>query len=271
MVPNARLEPEFALMPAEEFGDRFADAVTRDPAVQMAYGRMNVAIDGFLDEALMVVYRRSEDQSDLPGASSPGVLGSATREVLRRQLGSERMKDLRWAIETGIGQALTGGSVTRNSLINEPVAALRDGDPGRCDILHEYFVAPSRFGDFVATCREIIPSSYQELLNITLRYVAADRDSVLAYAAEPRIAAVMLFSQEKTARAEADMARMTRALIDSVLALGGTYYLPYRLHATAEQFAGGYAGLSQFVARKRAIDPDLVFRNGLWTRYMADL
>ncbi len=93
--------------------------------------------------------------------------------------------------------------------MNEPVVTLDDRDPFRTDILHEYFVPPARFAEFVKACQAVIPASYQQLLNITLRYVNTDRDSVLAYAPEPRIAAVLLFSQEKTVRGETDMARMT--------------------------------------------------------------
>jgi hypothetical protein len=123
--------------------------------------------------------------------------------------------------------------------MNEPVVTLDDHDPFRTDILHEYFVAPARFAEFVKACQAVIPASYQQLLNITLRYVNTDHDSVLAYATEPRIAAVMLFSQEKTVRGEDDMARMTQALIDRVLDIGGTYYLPYRPHASLAQLSRG--------------------------------
>jgi hypothetical protein len=117
----------------------------------------------------------------------------------------------------------------------------------------------------------VIPASYQQLLNITLRYVDADRDSVLAYAPDPRIAAVMLFSQEKTVRGEADMARMTHALIERVLDLGGTYYLPYRPHASLDQLARAYPRAMAFAARKREVDPGLLFRNQLWDGYLAKL
>ena len=160
---------------------------------------------------------------------------------------------------------------TRNSLMNEPVVTLDDRDPFRTDILHEYFVPPARFGAFVAACRDVIPASFQQLLNITLRYVDADRDSVLAYAPEPRIAAVMLFSQEKTVRGEADMARMTHALIERVLDLGGTYYLPYRPHASLDQLTRAYPRATAFVAKKRVVDPGLLFRNQLWDGYLATL
>ena len=96
----------------------------------------------------------------------------------------------------------------------------------------------------------MIPASYQQLLNITLRYVDTDRDSVLAYAPEPRIAAVLLFSQEKTVRGEADMARMTHALIERVLDIGGTYYLPYRPHASLDQLSRGYPRAAEFAAQQ---------------------
>ena len=77
--------------------------------------------------------------------------------------------------------------------MNYPVSVLAGTDAQRTDILHEYFVPPERFGDFLAACREIIPPSRQDLLNVTLRYVDADLASVLSFAPAPRIAAVMLF------------------------------------------------------------------------------
>ena len=104
-----------------------------------------------------------------------------------------------------------------------------------------------------------------------LRFVNTDHDSVLAYATEPRIAAVMLFSQEMTKRGEADMARMTHALIDRVLEIGGTYYLPYRPHASLEQLSRGYPRAAAFAAAKRQADPGLCFRNALWDRYFSQL
>ena len=271
MVPNQRLVPTFETLPATEFGPRFAEALAADPSISMAYGRLDVTIDGFFDEALMITYRPDADQSDLPAASGSGWMSHASRAIFRNQLDSDRAKRLRWFVETEVGPRIGGGGVTRNSLINEPVVTLDDRDPTRTDILHEYFVSPQRFHEFVAACQDVIPSSYQQLLNITLRYVATDTDSVLTYATEPRIAAVMLFSQEMSVRGEADMARMTRALIERTLEIGGNYYLPYRLHATDQQFRKAYPRAAEFAARKRAADPDLLFRNALWDRYMATL
>ena len=267
MARNLRLEPEFETMPAQEFGTKFLAALD-DPDVKMAYGRLNVERARFFEEALMITYRPSADQSDLPPASGSGAIAKIASRVYRAQLGNERMKRVRWWTETSLAPRVGGGPVTRNSLINEPVITLDDRNPDRVDILHEYFVSPDRFPDFLEVCRAVIPASYQEFLNVTLRYIDTDPQSVLAYAPVPRIAAVMSFSQEMTARAEADMARMTRELIDAIVGIGGPYYLPYRPHATLDQLRRAYPRAGEFVAAKRRLDPKLVFRNGLWDNYL---
>jgi len=271
MVSNKRLRPTFTELPGKKFGETFVAALKADPKIEMAYGRLDVTIDGFFDDALMITYKPDDDQDDLPPVEGSGFLSKAARPIFRNQLESDRGKSLRWFVETSVGPTLGGGATTRNNLINEPVITLDDKDPTRTDILHEYFVSPERFSEFVQACQDVIPSSYQELLNITLRYVAQDDESVLAYATEPRIAAVMLFSQEMSVRGEADMARMTSELIERTLAIGGTYYLPYRLHASDDQFQRGYARAAEFVARKRSADPELLFQNAMWNRYMAKL
>ena len=239
--------------------------------VPMAYGRLNVDRANFFRHALMITYRETEDQSDLPAASGSGFASKMARHVYRAQLGNEVIKRLRWWTETDVGPRLASGAATRNSLINEPVITLDDRDPTRTDILHEYFVSPDRFAEFVAACRRVIPASYQEFLNVTLRFIDTDPDSWLAYAPVPRIAAVMSFSQEMTVRAEADMARMTRELIDGITGIGGTYYLPYRPHATIDQLARAYPRAAEFAAAKRVLDPTLTFRNNLWDRYLSKL
>jgi FAD/FMN-containing dehydrogenase len=270
MVPNALLAPRYEEMTGLEIGPRFAQQLASDATIQMAYGRMDVALDRFFERAVLITYRPTPDQSNLPAASGSGFVSRAASHLFRWQVESDRAKRFRWWTETGLGPRFAGKS-TRNTLMNEPVVTLDDGDPFRTDILHEYFVAPARFAEFVKACQAVIPASYQQLLNITLRFVNTDHDSVLAYATEPRIAAVLLFSQEKTARGESDMARMTQALIDRVLDIGGTYYLPYRPHATLSQLSRGYPRAAAFAARKRAADPDLLFRNQLWDGYFATL
>ena len=266
---NVLLEPTFQRLRAEDFGIAFTAALS-DPSVNMAYGRLNVERGAFFTEALLITYRAAADQSELPAASGSGTMAKLASRIYRAQLGNETMKRVRWFTETSVGPRLAGAA-TRNSLINEPVVTLDDRDPARTDILHEYFVSPERFPEFLTVCRDVIPASYQEFLNVTLRFIDTDPVSKLAYASVPRIAAVMSFSQEMSARAEADMARMTRDLIDGIVAIGGTYYLPYRPHATVEQLERAYPGAAAFARAKRDLDPGLLFRNNLWDSYLGTL
>lgn len=267
VAENRRLAPTFETLPAQDFGQRFLDALA-DDTVNMAYGRLNVGRARFFEDALLITYRPTDDQDNLEAASGSGLMSHFASYLYRAQLHNEPMKRLRWWTESSLAPMLSDGSVTRNSLINEPVVTLDDRDPTRTDILHEYFVAPERFAEFVDICRQVIPASYQEFLNVTLRFIDTDKTSWLSYAPVPRIAAVMSFSQEMTARAEADMARMTRALIDGIIAIGGTYYLPYRPHATVAQFRKAYPRAEEFAEAKRVLDPDLLFRNVFWDNYL---
>jgi hypothetical protein len=79
----------------------------------------------------------------------------------------------------------------------------------------------------------------------------------------------MLFSQRMTQADEEDMMAMTRRLIDAALDAGGSFYLPYRLHARRDQVARAYPRLDEVADRKRHHDPRLLFQNAMWHRYLA--
>ncbi|MEO1494256.1 MAG: FAD-binding oxidoreductase [Pseudomonadota bacterium] len=265
---NVLYQSDFETMDAPTFGARFAETARQFP---MTYGRLNIDRGQFFSDALLVTYRPTG--GDLPALDDTGsTVAAVSRGIFRSQTNNEWVKRRRWGLETGLGP-LISGPVSRSQLMNDPVSkVLSQTDLRRTDILHEYFVAPERFDEFLTVCRAIIPNSYQELLNVTLRWVEQDPLSVLSYAPDgPRIAAVLSFSQEMSARAEADMTAMTRRLIDAVHEIGGSYYLPYRPHATLGQFRAGYKGAEAFAALKRRLDPDLLFRNALWDRYLSAL
>jgi FAD/FMN-containing dehydrogenase len=63
------------------------------------------------------------------------------------------------------------------------------------------------------------------------------------------------------------MAAFTRDLIDVALNCGGTYYLPYRPHATHAQFRRAYPQAAEFFAQKKRFDPSEVFQNEIYLNY----
>ncbi|GGH13850.1 FAD-binding protein [Alsobacter metallidurans] len=270
MVPNEALQPRFTTTSFDKLATAFMAGVS-DPKTRMIYGRLSVDRAHFLKQALLVALATTPTSPHRLDDATPGrrLPPSLTRAVYRAQVGSDWGKRARWFAETALGPALASGLYARNALLNEPVSALRNTTRGRTDILHEYFVPPAHLAAFLDGCGRIIPAGGGDLLNVTLRYVRADRDSVLAYAPEERIAAVMSFSQQLTADAEAGMQSMTTGLIDLALSHGGSFYLPYRLHASRRQVLAAYPALPAFIETKRRHDPKALFRNMMWDRYCA--
>ena len=186
MVPNALLKPVFTRMPATEIASRFM-ATVADGVTTMAYGRLDVTKRTFFQDALLIAYaaRSRQRRRTHPGGRHRRLGSALSRDIYRAQVGSEIGKRARWLAETRVGPSMNAGAASRNALMNEPVSNLAANDPRYRDILHEYFIPPGRYGDFLTLCQKLIPESGQELLNITLRYVAADPVSRLAFAPTP--------------------------------------------------------------------------------------
>jgi len=90
---------------------------------------------------------------------------------------------------------------------------------------------------------------------------------VLAYAHEDVFGLVMSFVQERTDNGEERMSGMTRELVDASIAVGGSFYLPYRLHATKEQLRRAYLAWNAAMQAKERYDAKHVFQNGLYDAY----
>lgn len=134
-------------------------------------------------------------------------------------------------------------------------------------VLQEYFVPVGRFGEFVPRLAEILGRHDVNVFNISIRHAMPDAGSLLAWAREEVFAFVLYYKQ---GTAEYDRNRVgvwTRECIDAALAVGGTYYLPYQIHATPEQFHRAYPRAREFFALKAKLDPNYRFRNALWERY----
>ncbi|GGN63620.1 FAD-binding protein [Actinoplanes lobatus] len=259
--PNAIYEPHFESMPTSEYATRFAARTS-----EMAYGRLSVDPLSFLEEAILV---RFTPEAGTAGTVLPLTSPAAPelqRAIFRNSVGSGVGKTLRWTLEREAAPWLAA-PMSRNTIQNQPAAVFADHSPDSSDILHEYFVPRARLWEFVRAARDLIAPSGVDLLNVTVRDVRADGRTTLAYAREDVFGLVMNFRQEHTARADDRMRDLTRALIDAVAAAGGTFYLPYRLHATAAQLRRAYPAWDAAMAAKRRLDPNLVFRNGLFEAY----
>jgi FAD/FMN-containing dehydrogenase len=164
----------------------------------------------------------------------------------------------------------TGAPVTwRNYEASRDVAELEPASrDGSTYLLQEYFVPVDRFDAFTPRLREVLRRHEVNVLNVSIRHAAPDPGSLLAWARSEVFAFVLYYKQGTDAAARAAAGAWSRELIDAALSVGGSYYLPYQLHATEEQFARAYPRAGEFLAVKRRLDPANKFRNQFVERYL---
>jgi FAD/FMN-containing dehydrogenase len=136
-------------------------------------------------------------------------------------------------------------------------------------VLQEYFVPVAKFAEFVPRMAEILQRHRVNALNVSVRHAQADAGSLMAWARGETFAFVLYYKQRTRDNAKNRVAVWTRELIDAAIAVGGSYYLPYQPHATAQQFHAAYPRAGELFALKRRLDPRFRFRNVLWDTYYA--
>ena len=240
---------------------------TADADVAMEYGRLDVSRRAFLTQAILNVFHSVAPEEGRIPALDESVLAGLRRAVFRGSVGSDYGKLLRWNAETLLEEHMAGALLYRNQILADDVALYEDRSGGSTEILQEYFLPEGRMEAFLVDARAIVRAGGTDLLNVTVRNVKEDRDSFLRYADRDMVALVFLFHQARTAEADAAMEPATRHLIDAALAQGGRYYLPYRLHATKDQFAAAYPQALRFFELKRKYDPGEMFQNQFYLTY----
>jgi FAD/FMN-containing dehydrogenase len=158
--------------------------------------------------------------------------------------------------------------VWRNHEASLDVASLGPiATKGHTYALQEYFIPVSKFAEFAANMARILRANEVNALNVSVRHSPPDRGSLLAWAREAVFSFVLYYRQRSSLEAQQQVGNWTRQLIEASISSGGTYYLPYQLHATKDQFDRAYPGAAKFFALKSRVDPGNQFRNRLWNKY----
>ena len=135
-------------------------------------------------------------------------------------------------------------------------------------LLQEYFVPVANLVPFTQRMAGILKAHQVNALNVSIRHSPADTVSLMAWAPVEMFTFVLYYKQGTQPSASDAVGVWTRKLIDAALELGGRYYLPYRLHATREQFDRAYPQARAFAALKARVDPGNRLRNLLWDKYL---
>lgn len=265
VVPNERLRVEPYIVSAGQALELFDSEIKDRTNLQMLYGRMNIDPETMFEEVIINAFF-SDHTGEIPSLTDLDA-PKLRRAIFRGSAKSDYGKELRWYAETHAQPLLKNKVFSRNQLLNESVEVFGNRSSSSTDILHEYFIPRKHVEEFVQALRKIVANHNANLLNVTIRYVEEDKDTFLRYADQPMMAFVLLFVQDRNDEAEKEMEALTRELIDAALESEGRYYLPYRMHATIDQFQSAYPMSTVFFKKKLQYDPDELFQNQFYIKY----
>lgn len=159
--------------------------------------------------------------------------------------------------------------VWRNFEASQDVAMLEPSTPRLLFtyVLQEYFIPVQRFEDFVAKMKSVFEINKVNVINVSIRHAFPDEGSYLAWAPEEVFSFVVYYKQRTGEAARIEVGNWTRQMIDQALSVGGSYYLPYQIHANKDQFKKAYKRSGEFFKIKKKYDPTNRFRNKLWDKY----
>ena len=267
VVPNEKYKIERLNVSSADYAKTLAEKTSGTNDITMVYGRLRVTKENFLQDGIINVFHRLPSANLLVTPLDQSKSREIPRAIFRGGVGSDYGKELRWNAEKYFSSVLEGDVFERNEILYEPSDWFSDHSTNSTDILVECFVPPEQLEPFLAEMREIIPENQADLLNVTVRDINRDDDSFLRYADKNMISLVMLFSQTRDAAGEEKMSKLTQEIVAATLTHGGRYYLPYRLHATPEQFNAAYPQAKKFFELKRKYDPEELFQNEFYLKY----
>jgi FAD/FMN-containing dehydrogenase len=267
VVPNEKYKIERLDVSSADYVKTLVEKTFDTNNVAMVYGRLRVTKGNFLQDGIINIFHRLPGTNLLVSELALPDKSGLQRAIFRGGVGSDYGKELRWDAEKYFSSVLSGDIFERNAILYEPSDWFSDHSTNRTDILVECFVPPAQFEPLLAELRKIISQDQADLLNVTVRDINHDEDAFLRYADKNLISLVMLFIQQRGAAGEEKMAKLTQALIAAALRHEGRYYLPYRLHATPEQFNSAYPQGKAFFELKHKYDPDELFQNEFFLKY----
>ncbi|KRE86489.1 FAD-binding protein [Paenibacillus sp. Soil766] len=255
-------------MPTTAYSDYFLNQVKQNHDIHMHLARISVAPDTFLTEMYATNYRA---RWDLP-LTDHNKLKLKDRNVwpLKLLFGLNRSfdwgKNAFWDLQQYflIGKSTV---LSRNNAMRSESDFMDYSSDTKNDLLQEFFIPVEHFSEFINGIKPILQVEQLNLLNITVRYVNQDEEAMLSYAKSDMFALVCLFNTPLSKAAQAHMTHGIRRIIDQLMLLNGSYYLPYAPFPSVEQFQTIYPKAEAFFQAKDKWDPQHLFMNQFYDDY----
>jgi FAD/FMN-containing dehydrogenase len=265
LADNVRVARQAQKMPVAQYREWFSSTVRGAPSA--VFHNADIYPDAF-ETVNAVTHARTESPVTIPERLIPTDRSYGLNRFVFWVISEWPFG--KWVREHIIDSLLFRGESVRwrNYEASYDVAELEPSSRERSTyVLQEYFVPVARFDEFVPRMRSVFQRHDVNVINVSIRHAHRDPGVLLAWAREEVFAFVVYYKQDTDAEAREQVGAWTREMIDEVLGVGGTYYLPYQPHATESQFLKAYPRALEFFALKRRLDPQNRFRNKLWDKY----
>ncbi|MFJ7754778.1 FAD-dependent oxidoreductase [Peribacillus muralis] len=254
----------------DEYTSYFKQEVLQKDEVKMHLARISVAPGSFLDEMYVTDYYRANDQTKLPkyDALKRETIVALPKFFLGLSRYSDWGKERFWNIQETYTAKQDGSFISRNNVMRSDSAFMDYSNPTKTEVLQEYFVPVDHFTDYIDDLRNVLSNEKDfNLLNITIRYVEKNDESLMSYAKDDMFALVMLINQGTDDASKQHTERVIRSMIDVTLAHNGSYYLPYYRYPTKAQLYEAYPHAAEFFHLKKKYDRDNRFLNLFYKEY----
>lgn len=135
------------------------------------------------------------------------------------------------------------------------------------EMITELYVPRDALSPFLAEVAEDFREHGVQLIYGTIRLIAKDDESFLAWAREPWACIVMNLHIDHTLQGISKAEDDFRRLIDRAIAHGGSYFLTYHRWAERRQVERCYPQMPDFLKLKRRYDPNEVFVSDWYNHY----
>lgn len=274
LVPRVKVERRVARLDIAEVIDAFDERI----AAGHLYGDFQFATapesPEFLRTGVLSSYRPVEDDRPIPDGQRRlsqrdwnELLALAHRD---KRAAFQRFTDFYLATD---GQLYWSDTHQLNLYLEDYHGALdhRLGAAVRgSEMITELYVPRRELARFMDDVRRDFRMHGVDFIYGTVRLIEAERETALPWAREPW--ACVIFNLHVDHRPP-DVARASghfRRLIDHALRRGGSYFLTYHRYALPAQLEAAHPGIRDFLAAKRAFDPDGIFQSD-WYRHLRSL
>ncbi len=268
LTDNHLLHKSAVTMLPDDYLSFFEREVQHHEAIGLHFARFYIGPDAPLSKLISVTYTANP----LAPASTESLVQET--HVGRNRFLLNLLRKTSWAKKSSwkfqVKEELKPQQISRNNAMRPPILALEYHSPYNSDILQEYIVPIRHFLAFTHKLQAILNNHPINLLNITVRYVPRNTESVLCYSQEDSFAFVLYVNEGLDAASQERATAWTRDMIDAALELDGTFYLPYQRYATDEQLNKAYPHLPYFLQKKLEYDPEELFQSEFYNKMLSN-